>query len=111
MTCNNNEITNFRGDDLVDIINVNRPTGADDLTIIKAEVQVGNLPPFVKENPVFPYTISIWRDQSARLSADNPIYLRIYYMNTDYNVEVRQTCLGSLNLKTVPQVVKDVTNG
>ena len=97
----------FKGDDLIDVITVNMPKGAELLDITKAELQVGNLEPFVNENPTFPYTISIRRNLSAKLNFSNPIYLRIYYL-IDNNEEVRQTCIGSLNLKTLDQVVRDV---
>lgn len=94
----------FKGDDLVDVITVNVPKGAEELDIVKAELQVGPLL-FVKENPVFPYTVSILRDKSKFLEYVNPIYLRLYYNNGSETY--RTTCLGSLKLLACAQVVQD----
>lgn len=111
MNCQNNcQETNcgfFQGDDLVDVITVNRPENSDDITITKAELQVGTLPVFVKNNPVFPYSVSIMRNQSVLLAYKNPIYLRITYTDTNGNENVRQTCLGTLTMTVNAQVVRD----
>ena len=109
MSCNCN-YGFFQGDDLVDIIKVNRPENTAGLTITKAELQIGDLEPFVNVNPTFPYTVSIMRNLSIKLAYTNPIYLRIYYLGTDGNTVVRTTCLGSLNLNVNAQVVRDVAN-
>ena len=101
MTCQNNSV--FMGDDLVDIITVNRPSNTDDLTITRCEVQVGNLL-YVEENPTFPYNITIDRTKSVQLSYQNPIYMRIYYDNG----AIRRTCVGTLTLSALKQVVQDV---
>lgn len=97
----------FQGDDLVDVITVNRPSDSDDITITKAELQVGTLT-FVEENPVFPYSVSILRNNSINLQPSNPIYLRVYYLSDDGQETYRKTCLGSLDLKVNRQVVIDV---
>jgi len=110
MSCNCINQGFFQGDDLVDVIKVNRPEHSDGLNIIRAELQVGSLPPFVEENPVFPYTVSILRDQSVKLAYTNAVYLRIYYPNSDGTETYRTTCLGSLLLKVNAQVVEDVRN-
>lgn len=109
MNCNDNCINQgfFKGDDLVDIITINRPSNTDDLTITKAELQVGDLDTFVEENPVFPYTVSILRNQSVFLNFNNPVYLRITYNDSNGNENIRQTCLGSLDLLMQAQVVRD----
>lgn len=107
MNCNCENFGFFQGDDLVDIIKVNRPENTEGLTITKAELQVGSLAPFVEDNPVFPYTVSIMRDLSTQLTFTNPVYLRIYYLDTSGTNSVRTTCLGSLNLKVNAQVVRD----
>lgn len=104
MTCNNYGF--FRGDDLVDIIEVNRPCNAEDLKIIRAELQVGPLM-FPQDNPKFPYFVTILRNQSINLNNENPVYLRIYYLDDSGKTIYRTTCLGSLNLVVNPQVVKD----
>ncbi len=101
---NNKEPVFFKGDDLVDVITVNRPKGAEDLEITRAELQVGPLT-FVKDNPIFPYKVSILRNKSMFLDFKNPIYLRLYY-NSGSEV-YRTTCLGSLNLTAYAQVVGD----
>ena len=93
----------FKGDDLVDIITVNRPTGADEIEIVKDEVQVGSLL-FVEENPIFPYTITIDRNKSKLLDYQNEVYRRIYFNNGS----TRRTCVGTLTLKANKQVVQDV---
>jgi len=92
----------FKGDDLVDIITVNRPIGADDLVITKCEVQVGSLL-FTENNPQFPYKISILRDKSPKLDYQNPIYMRIYFNGG----QTRRTCIGTLTLNANKQVVSD----
>ena len=102
MSCNHGF---FKGDDLVDVITINRPKNTDDLTITKAEVQVGNLPTFVETSPVFPYSISIMREQSALLSYSNSIYLRITYNDTDGHENIRTTCIGTLTLNTNDEVI------
>lgn len=107
MNCNCEQQGFFKGDDLVDIITVNKPKNTDDLTITKAELQVGTLPVFVEENPTFPYSISIMREQSTKLDYSNQIYLRITYNDTDGHEGIRTTCLGSLTLKANAQVVQD----
>ena len=110
MNCNDNCINQgfFQGDDLVDVITVNRPSNSDSLTITRAELQVGSLT-FVEETPVFPYAVSILRDKSMLLNYTNPVYLRIYYPNPNNNeIDYRTTCLGSLVLKVNAQVVEDV---
>ena len=101
MICQNNSV--FMGDDLVDVITVNRPTNTADLTITKCEVQVGNLL-FTEENPVFPYNITIDRTKSVLLTFQNPIYMRIYFDNGN----TRRTCIGTLTLMAQKQVVQDV---
>ena len=106
MTCNCN-YGFFQGDDLVDVIKVNQPKNTEYLTITKAELQVGNLEPFVTENPTFPYTVSIMRNDSVKLSYANPIYLRIYYQDPNGDTVIRKTCIGSLNMKVNAQVVRD----
>ena len=108
MNCNCQNLGFFKGDDLVDIITVNRPKNSDNLTITRAELQVGNLEPFVEENPVFPYKVSIMRNLSINLQYENPIYLRIYYVGENGTESVRKTCIGSLDLKVNAQVVRDV---
>ena len=106
MTCNI-VTTLFRGDDLVDLIKVNRPVNTADKTITRAELQVGNFT-FVEENPVFPYYVSIMRDKSIQLEMFNEIHLRIYYLSENGEETYRTTCIGSLSFKTNPQVVNDV---
>ena len=96
----------FQGDDLVDVITVNRPQNSQDLTIIKAELQVGSLT-FVEDDPVFPYTVSIMRNQSILLLPNNPVYLRISFLAQDGTTSYRRTCLGSLDLMCNKQVVRD----
>ncbi len=100
----------YQGDDLVDVIQINRPSNSEDLNITKAEVQVGNLT-FVNDNPIFPYYVSIMRNDSVKLYSTNPVYLRIYYTNSNGSETYRTTCLGSLTLKVNAQVVQDVQNG
>lgn len=107
MSCNCENQGFFKGDDLVDVITVNKPKNTDDLTITKAELQVGTLPVFVENNPVFPYPVSIMREKSVKLNNSNPIYLRITYNDTDGHEGIRTTCLGSLVLKANSQVVQD----
>ena len=92
----------FKGDDLVDIITVHRPSGTDSLVIVKCEVQVGKLL-FVETNPVFPYRITIDRNKSKELDYQNEIYVRIYFNNGS----TRRTCIGSLILSANAQVVRD----
>lgn len=96
----------YQGDDLVNIITINRPLYTDDLTITKAELQVGCLT-FVNENPTFPYSVSILRNQSVELSCSNPVYLRISYLAPNGVTNYRTTCLGTLTLNVNKQVVKD----
>lgn len=103
MTCQNNY---YKGDDLIDIITVNAPTTDLLITISKDEIQIGDLL-FVKENPIFPYTISISREQSKTLNYHNPVYRRVYWDNNS----IRRTCEGTLTLSVNNQVVKDVNNG
>lgn len=97
----------FQGDDLIDVIHVNRPAKSEGLNITRAELQVGPLT-FVENNPVFPYDVSIMRKDSVKLYSSNPVYLRIYYTNSSGNETYRTTCLGSLMLKVNTQVVQDV---
>lgn len=92
----------FKGDDLIDIITVNRPIGTDSLIITKCEVQVGDLL-FVENEPIFPYKISIDRTKSKTLNYQNKIYMRIYYNNGT----IRRTCIGTLTLAVNEQVVRD----
>ena len=106
MNCNCENQGFFKGDDLVDVITVDRPKNTDDFTITEAELQVGILK-FVEENPIFPYTVSIMRNQSVKLNNSNPIYLRITYNDTNGHEGIRTTCLGSLTLKANAQVVQD----
>ena len=96
----------FQGDDLIDVITVNLKNNTDK-EITKAELQVGSFT-FVEENPVFPYNVSIYRNDSVKMPFSNPVYLRVYYLSGDGQEEYRQTCLGTLNLKVNPQVVQDV---
>ena len=101
----------FKGDDLIDVITINRPKNTDDITIKKAILQVGTLEPFIEVNPVFPYSISIMRDKSSRLNHLNPIYLGIIYDDENGHENVKRTCVGSLTLAVNNQVVMDVSNG
>ena len=98
----------YQGDDLIDIITVNKPSNTDDVTITQAQLQVGDLDPIITDNPVFPYTVSIMRDKSVKLNFSNPIYLRIVFNDANGNIGIRRTCIGSLNLKVNAQVVRDV---
>lgn len=107
MSCNCENQGFYKGDDLVNVITVNKPKNTDDLAITKAELQVGTLPVFVEENPIFPYKISIMREQSVNLDYSNAIYLRITYNDTDGHEGIRTTCIGSLILKANKQVVND----
>lgn len=107
MTCDCNINQGFfQGDDLVDVITVNLKNN-DGKTITKAELQVGILT-LINNNPVFPYNVSIYRNDSVKLSASNPVFLRIYYLSDNGQETYRTTCLGTLNLKVNPQVVQDV---
>lgn len=92
----------FKGDDLVDIITVHRPSGTDSLIITKCEVQVGKLL-FIENEPIFPYKITIDRNKSKQLDYQNDIYVRIYFDNGS----TRRTCIGSLTLSANAQVVRD----
>ena len=96
----------YKGDDLVDVIKVNKPNNTDDLTITKAELQVGSLK-FTENNPVFPYYVSIMHNDSVKLGNINTIYLRITYNDTQGHENIRTTCIGSLSLNVSEQVVKD----
>lgn len=98
----------FQGDDLIDIITVNRPSNTDEFAITQAQLQVGNLEPIITDNPVFPYSVSIMRNDSIKLGFSNPIYLRIIFNDADGHTNVRRTCIGSLDLKVNAQVVRDV---
>ena len=95
----------FQGDDLVDVITINRPDNTSDLTITQAILQVGNLEPIITDNPVFPFNVSIMHDQSINLAYDNPVYLGIVYTDTQGHTNVRQTCIGSLTLSTNAQEI------
>ena len=96
----------FQGDDLVDVITVNRPENSDDITITQAILQVGNLEPIVTDNPIFPYSVSIMHDQSVNLAYDNPVYLGIIYTDTNGHTGVRKTCIGSLTLTANTQTIR-----
>lgn len=79
MACQNNGI--FKGDDLIDLITINRPNGTDDIEIVKQVVQINKNPDltFEKENPVYPYKISVLRDKSGGLDMENSISSMIYF--------------------------------
>lgn len=97
----------FQGDDLIDAITVNRPKDTEDITIIQCELQVGPLT-IIEVNPVFPYDVSIMREDSVKLGVVNKVYLRVVYNDSQGHTGVRKTCLGELKLKVNKQVVTDV---
>lgn len=97
----------FQGDDLIDVITVHRPKNTEELTILQSELQVGPLT-IIEKNPVFPYEVSIMRDDSVKLNILNKVYLRIVYNDDKGNTGVRKTCLGELKLKMNKQVVNDI---
>ena len=101
MTCSHGI---FKGDDLIDVIQINRPSNTDDLTITQAILMIGPLR-FEKNNPVFPYYVSIMREDSAQLDYDNPVYLGIVYTDTQGHTNVRQTCIGNLTLNANAQEI------
>lgn len=101
-------MTNFIGDDLIDIYTINRPIGAENITIIKDVISVGSSLVYTKDNPTYPWKISILRTDSKKLDYQNETNRAIYYLHTDGTTVVRRTCIGSLNLATHRQVVPDV---
>lgn len=98
----------FIGDDLPNLIQINRPSNTDSLTITKSIVQINGLPkPFVEKSPVFPYTISVHKDLSKHLHETNYIHMGICYIGED-GKELFQTCNGELSFRLNEAVIKGV---
>lgn len=78
------------------VININNP---DEFVITRAEFQCGC---YYKDipNPVFPYELKPTREDTAKFSATNVCYLRVYDSNG-----LRKTCKGSMTILAQNEVV------
>ncbi len=106
MNCCHN-ISIYRGDNAPHFITIEKPDNTDDITIKKGVLVISGLPPFVKENPVYPYDISLTREQTQSLMVNNKGKYVIYYnMEIDGEiVEIKTTCEGWFEFDTKPQVL------
>jgi len=99
-------VCRYKGDDLINIIKVDRPSNTVNITITKCIVQVGDLA-FTENNPVFPYYISITKAQSKLLDFSNEVYVAIVYNDEAGHTNIKRTCMGYFTLNLNSQVVQD----
>ena len=77
-------------------VNINNP---NNYTITRAEFQCGCYYKNI-ENPVFPLVFKPTREDTAKFSATNVCYLRVYDSNG-----LRETCKGSMVISAQNEVV------
>lgn len=77
-------------------VNINNP---DNYEITRAEFQCGCYYQNV-ENPVFPLEFKPTREDTAKFSATNVCYLRVYDSNG-----LRETCSGSMTIPAQNEVI------
>lgn len=99
--------TLYQGDDLINVIhvNVNFPEGTDP-EIEYVDVQVGCIKKRY-EHPDYPFYVSIYRDESVKLSDLNPCYACVWYWAVVDGERklLKKTCIGTLVLETNPEVI------
>ena len=98
----------YQGDDLIDVITVSiLPKEGEELPEIEAvDLNIGCLKKHF-DHPDNPFTVSIMRDESIKLSTKNNCYACIwYYREIDgKRVLLKKTCEGTLVLETKPEIV------
>lgn len=99
----------YQGDDLINVITVNikpKEEGEELPEITSVDVKIGTL---IKhfDHPTNPFSISIPRAESIKLSTVNQCFACIWYKDTVDGVEkiLKKTCEGTLTLATKPEVI------
>lgn len=100
----------YQGDDLLNVltIRISAPEGEQLPEITRVDVKIG---PLIKryDNPENPFTISLMRKESIKLTARNNIYACIWYKKTVDGKEMilKKTCQGTTTLATNPEIIDD----
>lgn len=99
----------YQGDDLINVMTISiRPKeeGQELPEIVSVDVKIGAL---IKhyDNPTNPFSVSIPREESIRLSTVNQCFACVWYKDTVGGVEkiLKKTCDGTLTLATKPEVI------
>ena len=96
----------FIGDDLPNLIKVNRPNNTDDIIILATIVKIANVD-YIEKNPVFPYYISPKRCESKKFDIKSPVYMGVWFKENENGETLFKTCIGDLTINFNPQIFKD----
>lgn len=99
----------YIGDDLINLMTIYikpKEEGGELPEIEAVDIKMGALVKHYK-NPGNPFSIDVFRDESIKLSTQNPCYGCIWYYDTIGGERklLKQTLEGSITLKMNPEVI------
>ena len=97
----------YQGDDLIKLMTITIKASDGILPLIEyVDVRIGGCIQKRYKNPANPFSVNLTREESAKLSVTNKVFVAIWYhtMVDGKDTLVKQTCEGTAIIKTKPGV-------